>query len=216
MEFFNVDYSQDIMLELKMFLNKLNIDNDEKKIILQSIIPTQLKKFDDQMNQVIIPDRWAEKLLMYRSDDIYNLCSGIEHNNCDYTRDITTNTTLTKKEEYSKHFCENILTHGKVFKVESDKISMLDLQNNSTKNYSIELEEDYMWVRFYDSQVKMYGYLLIKSLMICESAWRIINNDNSDDNSDDDSDDVNSDYGYSDNDDSDDDNSNDCWYHNRQ
>jgi hypothetical protein len=43
------------MCELEIFLNKLSINEDEKKIILQSIIPTQLKKFDDQRNQVIIP-----------------------------------------------------------------------------------------------------------------------------------------------------------------
>jgi hypothetical protein len=175
---FNVDYSQDIMLKLEIFLNKLDIDDDEKNIILRSIILTQLDNFDNQKkkNTVIIPDDWTDKLLMFRSDDVDLFCSSTEHNNSLYTRDITTNTTLTKIEEYSKHFCERILTHLKLFKVESDKISMLDLQNNSTKNYIIELEEDYGWVCLYGQEVEMYGYLLIKSLMICESDWRINNN----------------------------------------
>jgi hypothetical protein len=55
MEIFCADHSENTMCELEIFLNKLSINEDEKKIILQSIIPTQLKKFDDQRNQVIIP-----------------------------------------------------------------------------------------------------------------------------------------------------------------
>jgi hypothetical protein len=146
---------------------------------------------------------------MFRSDDIKWFDSGVHHNKCDYTRDITTNTTLTKMEEYSKHFCERILTHWKVFKVESIKISMFTLQDYLNKNISIKLK-NYTFVCSYGRQVEMYGYLLIKSLMICESAWTIINNDNYYINDDDNNNDNNSDdYYINDDDDNNDNNSDD-------